>query len=392
MSLTFVVDEISSMRKLGSQIDIYAVRKPASSELPAIYQDYADETHYVLPVNKLKHVIKHLSCFVKKPFRYLACLMFILSRKKCSIKERLLLLAYFAEAVELVDQVTPDRYKHLHVHFLFGGALIAIFLKKLTGISFSVTGHGTDFLVEDWLLREKIEAAEFVRIGTQYSKSFLLNYTKKTDDNKFVVLPFGINTKHTHVEADDVNKIVKQRDNKPIKILNVGRLEWQKNQALLIDSAIALHKQGVDFELQIIGAGALEKELKAQVDNSNISDKIILSGALQHDQVFTAMQQADIFVFPSVSEGFGIVLLEAMSCGLAVIASDINGTKEIIQHEKNGLVFANKNGDELTTCLAQIISDTEKRHQLQNEAIRHVRANFEQEKQIEKLFKVFNSI
>jgi colanic acid/amylovoran biosynthesis glycosyltransferase len=386
-SLTFIVDEIEAMRDMGAQIDLYGVRLPQADEYPDDYQKYCDETTYALPVKLLRHIAGHAKWIFLHPIKYLSCLWFVLTASKCSLKERVKLVGYLCEAVALADQIKPRNYDHLHVHFLFGGSLVALFLKKLTGIKYSATGHGTDFLVDRWLLHEKVCGAEFVRIGTQFNANFIKKAIAPAIANELFVLPFGIDHKSLIDSKHVIIEKIEQRNNEPIVIINVGRLVWQKGQATLIESARILKDKGLNFRLEIIGEGELRVEIEALIARYCLQEHVVMRGALPRNDVLKAMQAADIFAFSSLSEGFGIVLLEAMLCGLAVVAPNITGVSEIVMEGKTGIIYPSQTGSVLASSLEQLIINKKLRQSYQLNALDDVCARFDHLDKVAQLYK-----
>lgn len=385
-SLTFIVDEIVAMRRLGASIAIYGVRKPDRGEYPGSYQCYCDETHYALPVKVLWHGLMHLKWLFGHPGRYLSCLWFVAATPGCSWRQRSKLLGYLCEAVALAENITPARYDHLHVHFLFGGTLIALFLKRLTGIRYSVTAHGSDFLVDRWLLAEKVHHADFVRVGTRFNAEFIADRIAPADKDKLFVLPFGIDHKELIGDRETVIHQIAQRNTLPPKIINVGRLVWQKGQAVLIEAAYILASRGIDFSLEIIGEGELRSEIEGLIAHHGLQSRVVLRGALPRNEVLKAMQGADIFAFSSVSEGFGIVLLEAMLCGLAVVAPDITGVSEIVTDDQTGSLYHTQNALVLADRLERLVVDEGLRRRYQLSALDDVLNRFDHIDKVDQLY------
>ena len=385
-SLTFIVDEVVTMRDLGATIDLYAVRRPGPEEFPQNFQRYRDETIYALPVRIFSHGLCHLKWLFVRPWSYFPCLWFVVAARGCGWVQRIKLLAYLCEAVALADRIQPMRYDHLHVHFLFGGALVALFLNKLTGIRYSVTAHGSDFLVDRWLLTEKIHLAEFVRIGTCYNAKFIGDRIDPADVDKLFVLPFGVDHRRLAIDHASVRDLIAQRHHDPVRIINVGRLVWQKGQAVLIEAVNLLRQRGVAFQLEIIGEGELRAELVSLIAHSGLSDCVQMRGALPHAEVLAAMRESDIFAFSSVSEGFGIVLLEAMLCGLAVVAPAITGVSEIVTDGQTGYLYHTHTASALADSLEQLICDAALRRRYQINALDDVLVRFDHTDKVRQLY------
>jgi glycosyltransferase involved in cell wall biosynthesis len=115
--------------------------------------------------------------------------------------------------------------------------------------------------------------------------------------------------------------------------INVGRLTWQKGQWHLIRAFKEVLKELKDAKLIIVGAGGMEIFLHSLIKKLDLNDNVTLYGPTLNP--YRLMARSDVFVFPSIKEGFGIALVEALACGLTVISSDCpSGPREILAPDK----------------------------------------------------------
>jgi glycosyltransferase involved in cell wall biosynthesis/peptidoglycan/xylan/chitin deacetylase (PgdA/CDA1 family) len=156
-------------------------------------------------------------------------------------------------------------------------------------------------------------------------------------------------------------------------IVYSGRLHKVKNLAVLIES-IGQMKTTSAAKLLIIGSGPEEKALKKQVASMRLTEKIIFLP--MQEEVRQFLQAADIFVLPSQREGIANALLEAMSCGLAPVVSNVGGNKELVQAGKNGLVVEPGNVSSLAMALSRLAEDNKLRSGLGAAARQRVVANY----------------
>jgi glycosyltransferase involved in cell wall biosynthesis len=145
------------------------------------------------------------------------------------------------------------------------------------------------------------------------------------------------------------------RNTNEIVIGTVGRLEKVKGiNYLLLAMKIILAKFPY-ARLEIVGDGSLLEELE------EISKKIGISNSVKFFGKFTDVipfyKRMDIFVLPSILEGFGIVLLEAMAAGIPVVASDVDGIREVIIQGESGILIPPKNPDALASAVIQLIEN-----------------------------------
>ena len=122
-------------------------------------------------------------------------------------------------------------------------------------------------------------------------------------------------------------------------VAGMGRFRHQKGFDLLISAFARLPGLSAEWRLVLIGDGPERERLQRQVTDLGIGNVAMFTGALTDP--FPALRRAKFFVLPSRWEGFGNVIVEAMACGLPVIAFDCpSGPAEIVEHESNGLLFA----------------------------------------------------
>lgn len=138
---------------------------------------------------------------------------------------------------------------------------------------------------------------------------------------------------------DDVDKIIEWKH--PASILWVARLiEW-KHPELPVMVAKRLKAEGYQFQLNLIGNGALEEKIRKMIASENISDCVHMLGAMKPEEVRRHMEESEIFLFTSDrNEGWGAVLNEAMNSGCAVIANrEIGSVPYLIKNGENGLIY-----------------------------------------------------
>ncbi|MDP1872161.1 MAG: glycosyltransferase [Gallionella sp.] len=129
----------------------------------------------------------------------------------------------------------------------------------------------------------------------------------------------------------------------------VGRLEPVKNPLVLVDALALLLAQGISAELCIVGDGSQRGIIESRIAELNLGHKVHLAG-YQSDPI-PFMLECDIYVQPSISEGFGLALVEAMGCSLPVIATCVGGAPEIIFDGKNGWLLHDSSADAVAFAL-----------------------------------------
>lgn len=139
-----------------------------------------------------------------------------------------------------------------------------------------------------------------------------------------------------------------------------SRLTSRKGLKYLIEAVQKLSQKYPQIKLEIMGSGKEEKEkLEKLVANLNIQDKVEFLGRIPREETFSYYQKSDVFVLPSLNEGMSNAMLEALSSGLPIIATDTGGSKELIKEGENGYIIKMKNSDDIAQKLEKLINNPE---------------------------------
>jgi glycosyltransferase involved in cell wall biosynthesis len=259
---------------------------------------------------------------------------------------------------------------HVHVHFANRAAHTALFLKEISGIPFSVTAHGQDFMKDlgsDDLLREICAAAEFVAAETNYSRDLL----RKRCPNSAAKI-------HRVYNGMDLERFPAPRDEtaRPRhgeqaviapyhlpRIVSVGRLVAFKGFEDLIDACAELARRRIDFVCDIIGDGPLRETLQAKIEQLDLSSRVNLLGSLSQAAVLEKLQAADIFALASTTDAqgatdvFPTVILEAMASARPIVSTRLAGIPELVVDGQTGMLAPPGDSTALTQALEQLLRD-----------------------------------
>lgn len=154
--------------------------------------------------------------------------------------------------------------------------------------------------------------------------------------------------------------------NKENVIVNVARLEKQKNQKMLIEAFNELKDELNDYRLEIYGEGSYKKELEVLINSLNLQKKVILKG--EQDDILNRIKSAKLFVLSSAFEGMPNSLIEAMCIGLPVLSTRVSGSNELIENDINGLLIDIDNKEQLKNAIRKILNDSNYSNNLANNA------------------------
>ena len=146
-------------------------------------------------------------------------------------------------------------------------------------------------------------------------------------------------------------------DLQDVRLISVGSLYWIKNQELIIRTVVDLHSTGMNVSLTLIGDGEDREKLKSIIKEENAEAYIHLVG--RKNNVADYLKDSNIYVSASSTEGLPLSVLEAMACGLPVIATKAGGIKDIVRDGENGYLFDFNDREMLKECICRLCYDKE---------------------------------
>jgi glycosyltransferase involved in cell wall biosynthesis len=354
LSQTFCDAEMLALERLGFELEIGSVYPPLTSLRHEHIACLRGPIHYAPPQEILKISEKN----AKTNGNWPRDLVERHERKYGSgvkAEQRARNALYFA------DHFKRHGVDHVHVHFANRAAHTAMFLKEISGIPFSVTAHGQDFMKDlgnDDLLREICAAAEFVAAETDYSRDLL---RQRCPDSRIHRVYNGMDLTRFSAPHYEMS------GNAAPRIISIGRLVAFKGFDYLIDACAELVRRGLEFTCEIIGDGPLRGDLEARIRKLNLSDRVHLLGSLSQAVVLEKLRSADIFALASVtdiqgaSDVFPTVIIEAMAAARPVVSTRLAGIPESIVHGETGLLVPPEDTMALAEALGRLIQDAKLR-------------------------------
>lgn len=169
---------------------------------------------------------------------------------------------------------------------------------------------------------------------------------------------------------ESVSKEVSKLDEK--RLISVGRLSHEKGYMDLLKIFNELSKDN-DWCLDIVGDGDQRENLQKYITDNNLGEKVILHGFRDKDYIYDLLRKSSIYLMTSYTESFGIVLLEAMSCGIPCVAySSAEGANEIIEDGSNGFLINNRDFYMYVDKVKSLMNDSSLRRKMGNVAYKSV--------------------
>ena len=299
-----------------------------------------------------------------------------------------LLLPFFlvASFFALLRLTARQRSQAIYAHWVLPNGLAAACVARVRHLPLVISLHGSDIFIARskpifraitrWIFRNATLVTACSKELAQWAKA--LGAPENT-----ILLPWGADPEVFTPERHHPDQRQPLQINEDVvKIGSLGRFVHKKGFPYLIKAISSIIEEHPNIRLVLGGDGALREDLTRDVKGLGIESIVTFPGIIPWDQVPAFLANLDIFVLPSIRDpkgnvdGLPTVLLEAMSSGVAVIASDIGGTSLVIENEQNGLLIPSGNTTALAEAITELVKDGVKRKALGIAARRSVLNQF----------------
>jgi colanic acid/amylovoran biosynthesis glycosyltransferase len=391
LSETFVLTELLALERRGVAVDLY----PLLRERPALVHPEAAPlvgrarfTPFLSPAI----VASQLFWLRRRPRAYLRAWRDVLAGTWGSPNFFAGAVACFPKVAHAARRMQADGVTHVHCHFANHPAVAGLVVRRLTGIPFSFTAHGSDLHKDRRMLDRKVAEAAFVVTVSHDNRRLIVRECGDHVAAKVHVVRAGVDTRLFAPAPHS-----RQGDPAALSVVCVGTLHAVKGQAHLIEACRLLANDGVAVRCRLVGDGPDRPVLRARIRAAALENRVVLAGARTRPEVAQELRHADVLVAPSVPtregrrEGIPVVLMEAMSTGLPVVASAISGIPELVEHEVSGLLVPPGDAQAIAGALARLAGDPALRASLGRAARRRVLAEFDLESSAAELARRFGT-
>ncbi len=254
----------------------------------------------------------------------------------------------------------------IHAHNALNAGIFANYIKETYGISYVLTEHSTE--LAEWKIPENIfneikgsyvEASAIISVSLPFKKQLDNQFFQGEDS--FLFIP---NVLNGAFERDIVfNKSDKMR------LTHIANLIDIKDQTTLIKAFGILSLKITDLELIIIGDGVDKEKLIQLTNELGISDKVFFKGFLNRKSIIDVLSTSDLFVLSSKYETFGVVVIEALACGVPCVASICGGPESII-NSSNGKLFEVGDYIQLAEKIEEALATTYDRDKIRTDCLK----------------------
>jgi colanic acid/amylovoran biosynthesis glycosyltransferase len=258
-------------------------------------------------------------------------------------------LAYFAEAVLLLDEMRERGVDHLHVHFGTNPAAVALIARDMGGPPYSFTVHGPDEFDAPvgFALADKITGAAFVVAISHYCSAQLQRWVGPSEWHKIRLVHCGV--------SDEFFAPARPIDPDARALVCVGRLSPQKGQLLLVEAFADAIERGVDARLVLVGDGELRAALEALIARRGVADRVRITGWMSGADVRQELLAGRALVLPSFAEGLPMVIMEAFALGRPVLSSYVAGIPELVVPGESGWLVPAGSREALTEAIGALM-------------------------------------
>ena len=272
---------------------------------------------------------------------------------------------YYPPFLEMLDYCYHQGFTHIHSATPGPIGLAALAIAKILKLPLTSTYHtqfpqyaqyltGDDF-IEDLTWKFMIwyyDQMDQIYVSSQNSFDELTERGIKAE--KIRIMPRGINTETFHPSKRcDILTTDYNEPKETLKFLYVGRVSKEKNLPILVDAFKKLCAGGGNVHLTVVGDGPYAQEMKDLLKETPAT----FTGYLSGEPLCRVYASSDLFVFPSTTDTFGNVVLEAQASGLPVIVSDLGGPCENMLDRETGIVVKSDDGAALLSAMQELAAN-----------------------------------
>jgi len=385
----FIAAEIDYIRRQSVEVTILPLRKSSMSF-------HQDEYKNLMPLVVSGGILKSLGLLpsaiglcLRRPLRIVQIVVEILWDLRKDPIYFLKTAAILPKCVLFAALVKGKKIDHMHGNWAHYPATAARFIARLLDLSYSFAAHaGADIYRHPAGLPRKIEDASFINTCTRTNLRYFESLCGKSLRDKVEVIYHGI-------DLERFRSLPAEPNGSPV-FLSVGSYTEAKGFKYAIEACSILRDRRVKFEYVIIGKGKDRPALEEQIRRLGLDGLVTLQDEMSHSGLREKYARATVFLAPSIitaeggRDGIPNVLVEAMSMGLPVVASNVSGIPELVAHEENGLLAPPADPDALANSLERLLADPQLCSKLAAAAKRKVEAEFDRTSNSAALYKLFN--
>ena len=387
-SQTFVYQELTQLMRSGRVVRFLYGERNWRDPLPAQFRSlWRSRRRFVVHPEVCRESYDHFMRVA--PERVESLLELLTSASGLSRKE-LTGQHHFGQAFAFARLVEAYRPDYVHSYFFYEGTLFALVASHLLGIPRGVSCYA-DHMLQDYVLKVvplHLRQCSVIVATSERIKRELLAIEPGCDASRILVKPNGINvTSFPTVSRPGFD------GSRPLQLVSVSRIEPKKGLLYLVDAVGRLRDQSVPVVLRLIGGSDdndvsrdYSRALRDRISTLRLQECVHVEGRKSESEINDIFKGSHLFVAPYVEtdagdkDGVPTAMLEAMSSGLPVVATDAGSIREVIRHEHDGLIVPQKDPVALADAITKLFREPHQLTQLGANAGTRVRETFEASK------------
>lgn len=377
LSESFILNEIYELERKGHSVAVCARNRPDEQIVHSEFEELDVPTYYFEHVHK-----SDLTGLLSSPIWRPPVLRDVLARS--SLREYLIDVLQAKRCIEFIQSLgwVPD---HIHSHFASAPKFPARYMAAYYRIPFTVTAHAFDIFKEpvgeytDRLLH----AVDRIVTISEYNREYIRQ--QFTASTPIDIVRAGIRPEKFTPTGTTV----------PERVLTISRFVEKKGLSHALEAVAIAAEQRPDIEYHIIGSGELKSELVGKTEQLGIEDNVRFLDNVDDQRLIAELDEARTFLLPCVvaasgdRDGIPVALMEAMAMKTPPVSTTVSGIPELIDHEENGLLTEPRDPEATADALLALLQNDSDWAEYANNAREKVTAEFNIEKEADKLEAVF---
>lgn len=269
---------------------------------------------------------------------------------------------------QILNIIKNEEVNVVHTHHRMAAFYVSI-LRRFKKFIHIHTAHNT-FTDKKKLTKIALKDADIISVGENVKRNLIEYYKLKSD--KVTVIYNGIESTENF---EPVKILSELKDKGYFLVGNIGRLTEQKGIEYFIEAAKLIGDKNKKIKFIIVGNGELELELKNLVNNCNLEEQVIFLG--YRNDIPNIIKQLDLIVLSSLWEGLPLVPIETFMQTKTIVATSVDGTPEIVENNKNGILVEAANSVEIKNAILRIYSDNNFKILLEKNAYKTYKDKFD---------------
>lgn len=357
--------EILALRRLGIEVQILSTRRPTEVCPHPFAMPASAETHYLYPPSPAV-----AASLAANPRRVVKGLRYVGSLTE-GVRRRLRVAALIPCAEDLVIQARRLSLDHVHVHSCADAAHVAAVARLMGGPRYSLHLHG-DLAVYGTDHRQKCALAAFVAAAARPMQHQLIEEVGLPAEQT-CTLTMGVDTdRFTPAASLPV-------EDGPLRLITVARLNAAKGHHFALEALRIALDRGARLRYSIVGSGPQGPQIESDIERLKLREHVNCLGSLGEDAVLDRLRTADVFVLPTsgIGEASPVAVMEAMACGLTVIATRVGGVSDMISNGIDGILVEKKDPARLAEAFCMLWNDPRLRRSIGAAARRRAVVQFD---------------